>query len=180
MASQNSSHFTLEQFLNVVEQQGGVLTDLPAVINSSLTVNGSINGQSNVSSVTADETLTTADSGSTLLLDAAAGATVTLPAPAAGLTYTFVVLTTVTSNSYKVVTDASTTFLQGYLAVPVAAGTSTYFFADGTSDISINLNGSTTGGLLGGQFSVTCLDGTQWQVSGVVEGSGTVATPFAT
>lgn len=37
--SQNSTHFYLEQFLNVVEQQGGVLTALPVIIQNSLTAN---------------------------------------------------------------------------------------------------------------------------------------------
>jgi len=35
--SQNSTHFALEQYVNAVEQQGGILTDYPVVINNSLT-----------------------------------------------------------------------------------------------------------------------------------------------
>ncbi len=38
--SQNSTHLAIEQFVNAVEQQGGLLTDYPVVINNSLTVNG--------------------------------------------------------------------------------------------------------------------------------------------
>ncbi len=37
--AQNSSNFAIEQFVNVVEQQGGLLTDYPVVINNSLSAN---------------------------------------------------------------------------------------------------------------------------------------------
>ena len=37
--AQNSSHFAIEQFVNVVEQQGGLLTDYPVVVNNSLSTN---------------------------------------------------------------------------------------------------------------------------------------------
>lgn len=37
--SQNPTHFYLEQFINTVEQQGGVLTAYPVVIQNSLTAN---------------------------------------------------------------------------------------------------------------------------------------------
>lgn len=151
-----------------------------AVIDKTGQIHTPLRGLAEVLDVTADTTLDFSQTGAVVLLDHAAGATVTLPAPLAGLKFTFVVKTTVTSNAYKVITDAATTFLQGCLRVPVAAGTGTDFFADGTTDVSINLNGSTKGGLLGGEFELVCVDGTQWQVNGVVEGSGTVATPFAT
>jgi hypothetical protein len=41
-------------------------------------------------------------------------------------------------------------------------------------------NGTTTGGLLGTWFRFTALSTTQWLVTGIDQGSGTVATPFAT
>lgn len=119
-------------------------------------------------------------SGAAVLLDRATGVTVTLPAPQAGMRFRFVVKTSASGGSYKVITDAATTFIQGHLRVPVAAGTGSDFFGDGSTHVSINLNGTTTGGLLGGSFELVCIDGTQWQVEGTVEGSGTVATPFAT
>jgi hypothetical protein len=143
---------------------------------------GAVSGQAaNVIDATADASLTAAESGSIVLLDKAAGVTLTLPAASAGLVFTFIVVTTVTSNAYKVITKTTASeFIQGYLGVPVAAGTQKLFFADGSSDVSVNLNGTTTGGLLGGRFTAECLTTGLWQVSGQVEGSGTVATPFAT
>jgi hypothetical protein len=52
--------------------------------------------------------------------------------------------------------------------------------ADGTTIRSISMNGTTTGGLLGTWFRFTALSTTQWMVTGIDQGSGTVATPFAT
>ena len=35
--AQNSSHLAIEQYINAIEQQGGLLTYYPVVINNSLT-----------------------------------------------------------------------------------------------------------------------------------------------
>lgn len=141
---------------------------------------GGVSGNMPVIDATASATLTVAQSGSTILLDKAAGCTLTLPTDAAGLWYHFIVVTTVTSNAYKIITASASSFIQGILNVPVAAGTTKDFFGDGTTDVSVNLNGTTTGGLLGGEFTAKCLKSGLWQITGNVEGSGTVATPFGT
>lgn len=142
---------------------------------------GVIGNVANVIDVTTSTlTLTAAQSGSTVLLDRAAGSTVTLPNDVAGLTFQFVVATTVTSNSYKVIIGSASSFFQGALGVPVAAGTQKFFYGDASTLLSINLNGTTTGGLFGGEFTVKCLKAGLWETYGNVEGSGTVATPFAT
>lgn len=151
------------QFNNPVAFLGGVTGQTPTIIDG-----------------TAGVTLTAAQSGATILLDHASGGTFTLPTDAPGLNFRFIVITTVTSVGYKVITASVSSFIQGYLNVPVAAGTAKYFFGDGTTDVSINLNGTTTGGLLSGEFTLTCLKSGLWQASGNVEGSGTVATPFGT
>lgn len=151
-----------------------------SVIDKSGKLFNPLRGLADIVDVTATTTLDPNRSGAVVLLDVAAGATVTLPKPQTGLNYTFVVKTTVTSGSYKVITDAGTTLVLGQLNVPVAAGTSSAFYGDGTTHVSINLNGTTTGGLKGGQFELVCIDGTHWVVNGSIEGSGTVATPFAT
>lgn len=123
---------------------------------------------------------TAAQSGVVFNLNRAAGSTVTLPAPSVGYTYTFVVGTVTTSNSYKIITDTGTTFLIGSMNFN-KAGVITTYAADGSSDVSINLNGTTTGGHTAGDtFVVTCVSSTIWSVSGTVTASGTLATPFAT
>lgn len=120
---------------------------------------------------------TAAQSGSVLLFNRAGGITVTLPAPVAGLNYTFVVQTTPTA-AQKIITDAGTTLLQGAVVV---SGTTAVAFQSliTSSNISWNGNITTTGGLVGTQVQFICLSTTLWQVSGISFGSGTVATPFA-
>ncbi len=184
--AQNSSHKPIEQYLNAVELQGGIYSNYPEVINNSITANsfvvkGTISGgQVSVNDVTANTTLTVADSGQVFLLDAAAGVTVTLPTAAAGLTYTFVVKTSVTSNSYKITAGSSNGFFQGGIAEATAGGAADVFTGDGTSDISVTMNGTTTGGLLGSIITVTCLTTGLWQIGGTNIASGIIATPFAT
>ena len=124
-------------------------------------------------------TLTAAQSGTTCLFDRAAGIVYTLPAPAAGLKFRFIATVAVTSNAYTVVTDAATTFLQGAVQLGIAAGTGSLFLGNGTSHVKVTSNGSTTGGLVGSIFDVECVDGTHWNVSGQLVGSGIVATPFS-
>ena len=125
----------------------------------------------------ATATLTVAQSGATILLDVAT-TTVTLPVDTVGVWYNFVVVTAATAQ--KVIINSASSFFVGNLDVPVSTGTRKSFFGDGSTLLSINLNGSTTGGLQGGFFSVECLKSGLWLAQGAVEGSGTVATPFAT
>lgn len=129
----------------------------------------------------ATKTLTSAESGSVVFLNRAGGITVTLPAPVAGLTYEFYVGTSVTATAYKIITDAATTFLVGAIT-NVDTDTSNAvaaFTADGTAHVAITMNGSTTGGLRGSYFKLTCISPTRWLITGTNLGSGIVATPFA-
>jgi hypothetical protein len=52
--------------------------------------------------------------------------------------------------------------------------------ANGSTHLAVSMNGTTTGGILGTQFRVTCLSSTRWAITGINFGSGVVATPFAT
>lgn len=126
--------------------------------------------------------LTAAQSGSLIALDRAAGTVVTLPAPAVGLTFSFFVLTSVTSNNHKIITDAGTTFLLGGVTMTEAADTNAGLGAlfNGSTHVSILMNGTTTGGLIGTFFNVTCVTATQWAIEGIVAGSGTLATCAST
>lgn len=124
--------------------------------------------------------LTAAQSGSLVLFDRAAGIVFTLPAPVVGLTYTFLVTTSVTSNAAKVITDAASTYLMGSLTTIKTDLTTLLNIADGTSIRAYSANGTTTGGLLGTILYLYCVTATQWLVDGSNLGSGTIATPFAT
>jgi len=145
-----------------------------------------INTPTTISGSGATVTLGQDQSGSVILMDRAAGIVFTLPAPKVGLKYTFIVNTAVTSNSYKIITDSSTVFLQGTVMMgleattPGATAGPKLFSGNGTTHVAITQNGTTTGGLKGTRITVECITSTVWEVSGIVLGSGTIATPFAT
>lgn len=131
---------------------------------------------------TADTELTAAQSGALVVLGVATGCTVTLPAPAEGMQFKFATSVTRTSNSYKVITDASTTFLVGAVMAGDAtiATSGDVFEADGSTIVAITMDGDTKGGFIGSTFTVTCINSTQWYIEGLVIGTGTMATPFTT
>lgn len=154
-------------------QQGG---NIPLALEKANLISGS----------GATVTLTAAQSGSSVLFDRAAGIVFTLPAPQVGLKFRFLTSIAVTSNAYKIITDAGTTLLIGNVVSNTAAATPSAndgpktFAANGSTHISISMNGSTTGGLIGTFIEVECVSTTQWHVNGIVLGSGVIATPFAT
>lgn len=135
-----------------------------------------------VVSVTANTTLTAEQSGSLVLLAVASGATVTLPAPSEGMQFTIGTTVTRTSNSYKIITDAATTFLVGAVMAGDAtiATSGDVFEADGTTIVAVTIDGDTKGGFIGSTLRFTCISSTQWYVEGLLIGTGTMATPFAT
>lgn len=127
----------------------------------------------------ATRTLVANQSGSAILLDRAAGIVVTLPAPTVGLTFDFIVTVSVTSNNYKVITSAGTIFLGGNVKNVKTDLTVLESIGDPAASISLLMNGTTTGGLIGTRFRVTCSKTTLWQVDGTNLASGTIATPFS-
>lgn len=161
-----------------------------ANIAGTLTVNGIVNtgansGQlRNVVNLTATASVTQAQSGSLITLAPAAAMVVTLPATqVVGTAYDFVVVTSATgSNTLKIITGVGTALLQGaYVSGYATAGAVNVFESlVGTSNISVAMNGTTTGGLVGTQLTFTCLSATLWQVTGINFGSGTMVTAFAT
>jgi hypothetical protein len=133
---------------------------------------------------TTERQLKPEESGSLVLLDAADQITVRLPTPVAGMTFTFLCTVSVTSSdTHKVITKtiASEFMVGGIMSASLAVATSGDFFvADGATHVAITQNGSTTGGLVGGVFTLTAISATQWGISGVNVGSGTNLDPFAT
>ena len=161
-----------QQFQGAVEMLGGL--DLKATKLQGAMVNV-------ISVGNATTTLRKDQSGSYCLFDNAAASTVILPAPEAGLEYTFV--TTVTATADHVIRTA-TLDTDGFLGGVVSNNTTQAnggdaFSADsdGSND-HITLNGSTTGGLAGSRIHVVCIDGENWAVDGAVISTGTSATCF--
>lgn len=128
----------------------------------------------------ATRTLMTNESGGIFLWDAASGVDYTLPPPVAGMQFTFVASVSVTSNAHAISTDSAATFIGGAIQQVIdTSGTSEGQVGDPTSDVTISMNGSTTGGLLGTHITVTALSSTVWHATGLVVGSGTLSTPYA-
>lgn len=166
-------------FLDGVTASSGVVASKAVIANSS--------AQVPYRRVVVDDaltvTLTAAQSGALVRLDKTDGVTVTLPAPAIGLTYDFVATASTASGNYKIITDAGTTFLVGTVRMfdtdtltdPLSVAT-----ANGSTHVACTMSGTTTGGLLGTSLRFTCVSATLWAVEGIIHHSGNVATPFAT
>lgn len=134
-----------------------------------------------IQSVGATRTLLPKESGSLCLFDVATGVVYTLPAPVVGMQFEFAVTVSVTSNAHKIITNSASVFLVGGVeASTLTAGGQDFFVADGTTIRALSAAGVTTGGLIGETYKVTAISATQWQISGVTCGSGTLATAFAT
>lgn len=135
-----------------------------------------------IQSVGATRTLLAEESGSLCLFDRAAGVVYTLPSPVEGMQFEFSTTVLLTSNAYKFITAAATQFLVGSVmgGSLTVADSGDVFQADGTTIVALSMNGSTTGGLVGGRIRVTAISTTQWVVEGDFVASGVVATPFAT
>lgn len=116
--------------------------------------------------------------GQTVNISAAAGLTVTLPASAGtGDEYEIYVLTTVTSNSYLIKVANATDILTGGVGVSTDAAGVTILA--GTTDDTITMNGSTTGGLIGSSVKLKDVSTGFWRVTGLLVSTGLEATPFS-
>lgn len=117
----------------------------------------------NVQSVTDDLTLTPADSGKTLYLNAAGGGTVTLPAVRAGLNFKIIVGATAPTTSW-IVDSAEGDNISGNLTVNGAS-------VPAVAEDQINIVASTA--LAGDQITMES-DGTNWYVNGVGNAAGSI------
>lgn len=135
-----------------------------------------------ISSVGATRTLLPRESGALCLNDRAAGIVWTLPPPVVGMTFEFGTTVQRTSNSYKIITNAATVFLVGAVMAGDAtiATSGDIFTADGTTIVALTLDGDTKGGFIGEKLTFRAISATQWLVQGLVIGTGTMATGFAT
>jgi hypothetical protein len=124
--------------------------------------------------------LTAADSGALCIWGAAAGYLYTLPAAAIGLTFDFLVGETITSAAAKVITTSGDFLLGNFIQSTDGTYTSASHAANGSTIVSWNGNGTTTGGLVGDWLRVTAISATQWYVYGMGRATGAEASPFAT
>ena len=143
--------------------------------------NGFITGSGSLVSVTADVTLTSAShAGRTMVFDIASGATVTLPAASGtGNVYKFFVKTTVTSNSYKIQVASGDDTMAGVAIVANDSDNSASIFETAAASDTITLDGTTTGGILGGTIEIQDVASNIFSVVTRGAATGSEATPFS-
>lgn len=112
--------------------------------------------------VSTTKTVSSAESGEVFFLGLAAGFVTTLPAPALGLTYRFVVRTAPTTGSYTIVTNGSANIIKGSVySSDLNAAADADFETAGGDTITFAQNKA----VAGDQIELLC-DGTNWFVVG--------------
>jgi hypothetical protein len=94
-----------------------------------------------------------------------------------GATYRIYIETAATAVAIK--TDGTDKFVGSLLMVDTDSSGAVAGFAPAASNDVINLDGSTTGGIAGSWIEVTAIAANKYFVTGILLGSGSVATPFA-
>ncbi len=94
-----------------------------------------------------------------------------------GVTYLVYIDTTASAVAIK--TDGTDKFVGSLLMVDTDSSGATTGYAPASSNDVINLNGTTTGGIAGSWVQITAIAANEYRVTGVLLGSGSVATPFA-
>lgn len=120
--------------------------------------------------------------GKIILLDTAAGSTVTLPAAAGtGAVFRFVISVLATSNSHIVKVADATDIMQGVIVSESDnAADAAIAFTAGASDDTITLNRTTTGSVTRGEWIELVDVATDlWLVRGVTASNGVEVTPFS-
>lgn len=96
-----------------------------------------------------------------------------------GVTYTIWVPTTIATSSVKIGTNGTDKFVGSLLSVDTDTSGAMVGFTAASSNDFINLNGGTTGGVAGTWIQIFAIAANKYMVTGVINGTGTVATPFA-
>lgn len=126
-------------------------------------------------------TLTAAShNGKTILLDTAAGTTITLPAATgSGARFTFVVSVAATSNQHRINVVGNDAFFGGIVQGNDSDNTTVMWPTAADAD-RINMDGTNTGGVKGARYVIEDVATDSWSIIGWSDASATEATPFAT
>jgi hypothetical protein len=96
-----------------------------------------------------------------------------------GVTYTIWVPTTIATSSVKIGTNGTDKFVGSLMSIDTDTSGAMVGFTAAASNDFINLNGGTTGGVAGTWIQIVAIAANKYMVTGVILGTGTVATPFA-
>lgn len=94
-----------------------------------------------------------------------------------GAVYTFFLPTAATA--VKIITSNGD-FLLGSVSNAASGGAASSFAANGTTIVSVNLDGATKGGVAGSYLTIVAVAANTYLVQGALIAVGTPATPFAT
>lgn len=152
-------------------------------------------GPGAVVNVTAADTLTPATYAGRVIRTNTASMTLTLPTIVAsaddaiagpgsdpnnpsniGASYTIFVETL--ASALKIIAGGSDK-LVGHVTIMDGAAAVTGYASDPTASVSLTMNGTTKGGIVGSWVTFTAVASAKWMVTGALIGSGTIATPFA-
>ena len=124
--------------------------------------------------------ITPRDHGKTLMLNRAAGMTLTLPVDTTfvGFTVKMVVRDTFT-GTWEVTCETDGDLFFGGIFLSSVAAKSDRFGPNGSSNDTLKADADAKGRLSGGFVEFTCMGPNEWLVSGVLAAGGTPATPFA-
>ena len=124
--------------------------------------------------------ITQRDHGKTLMLNRAAGMTLTLPVDTTfvGFTVKMVVRATFT-GAWEVTGQADGDLFFGGVFLSSVAAKSDRFGPNGSSNDTLKADADAKGRLSGGFVEFTCMGPNEWLVSGVLAAGGTPGTPFA-
>ena len=135
-----------------------------------------------VSITAASDALTAAEhDGKIITLNRAGGIDLTLPAATgSGLRFLLIVGTAVSGDSYTVtVVDTCNDTINGNIMVLQDGGSTLIAFESGSAAVTLTMNATTTGGVVGDWFELVDIAADTWWVRGVVAGTGCEATPFS-
>lgn len=133
-----------------------------------------------IDGTTATIALVASDTGSFILLDRPTGIVVTLPSsPPDGTIYTFQIAQSASGGTYVInVNGAGLDTIAGFVYMNKASTAPALFTATVGVATQIAMNETTTGGLVGGNFTLV-FNANKWYTSGDLFGSGAVSTPFS-
>lgn len=144
-----------------------------------ITLGAMVSSKIQVLASSGNTTMTSAMSGSVMLIDGA-GTDFTLPAIGAGdIGMHFRFVSTAVSTSQSITAGSGDLLVGGMVMVDEATPLVDAFHPDVSDDLILATNGTTTGGLIGSTYHFVAISATRWWVEGVNYGSGTLATPFA-
>ncbi len=189
--SLDTRNYQPDEMYGAVRTLGATTYTGALIASSTLSVTGAMDLSSTLAGIKkvivsgsgATVSLNASQSGATVLFDRAAGIVFTLPANNPGVYYDFFVSVTITSGAAKVITATGTELMVGQILncdTDSSDAVAIWKSLVATSNIAVSMNGTTTGGIKGDWFRVTCLNTTTWAVNGMTTGTSTVATPFAT